>query len=75
MPRLFQLANGNWIDLNVVWSVEAAPGLLCTVTGVRHAPRVIVRLREQFCQVIDCESAEDADNLRDEIASKVNEQE
>ncbi len=72
MPRLFQLANGTWIDPEYILAVEAARAIPPSeFSKVRHAPRVIIHLQGNDRRVIDCESEEDAETLRDEIAAKV----
>lgn len=69
--KLFQLADGSWIDQSYILMVEVADRERFSDSGVTHAPRVIIHLQGDR-RVIDCESLNDAEVMRDQIASVVN---
>jgi hypothetical protein len=70
--RLLQLPSGDWIDPDYIVMVEAVEMQRCRFPRVTYANRVIIHLSSDDRRVINCESFDDAINLRDRIADVAN---
>jgi hypothetical protein len=66
--RLYQLPDGTWVDPETIRGIRMLPRHQGTVL---HAPRVVISTPDNVL-IVDCESEEDAEALRDRIAAVVN---
>jgi hypothetical protein len=70
--RLYQLPDGTWVDPETIRCIRMHPRSRGSERGaVLHAPRVVIWAGDTV-MVVDCESEEDAEMLRDQVAAVVN---
>ena len=74
MNPLYQLPNGQWIDVANVRAISATEGAYRTVIdGEPYPARVAVHLADGRIEIIETESWEECQKLRDRLATEVNE--
>ena len=74
MNPLYQLPNGQWIDVANVRAILATEGAYRTVIdGEPYHARVAVHFTSGRIEIIETESWEECQKLRDRLATEVNE--
>jgi len=70
--KLHKLTTGNWIDLSTVTAIVKLERTQCWPGGPIHPARIVVHA-VPLCEVVVCDDEAQAEAMREELASLVNE--